>query len=399
MSEIDRLAAVIERLRARDGCPWDSVQTHESIKAMCIEEAAEVICGINILTQTGDAENLKEELGDLLFQVLFHASLAQEEGLFTLEDKAGREWQEPYLRAALKEAKELIEVAERRKGFRKGYKMAENTNKMDYELALEAVRERTDFVPKVGIVLGSGLGGLADDIEVVTRIPYSELEGFPRSTVEGHKGEYIFGYIDSVPVVLMNGRVHYYEGYPMQKVVLPVRVMALLGVEVIILTNAAGGLNKDFHPGTLMCINDQNTAFVPSPLIGPNDSRLGVRFPDVSAIYDKDLQALLHKTADDLGIDLADGVYLQITGPAYETPNEVAMYAMLGADAVGMSTGCEGVALKHMGMRIMGITCITDMAIVNTTFETSHEEIQKVANRAGKELQKLVKEVVRRIGA
>ena len=434
MSEIDRLAAVIERLRARDGCPWDSVQTHESIKAMCIEEAAEVICGINILTQTGDAENLKEELGDLLFQVLFHASLAQEEGLFTLEDvaktaadkmvrrhphlfggeksgehaaweeikraeKAGREWQEPYLRAALKEAKELIEVAERRKGFRKGYKMAENTNKMDYELALEAVRERTDFVPKVGIVLGSGLGGLADDIEVVTRIPYSELEGFPRSTVEGHKGEYIFGYIDSVPVVLMNGRVHYYEGYPMQKVVLPVRVMALLGVEVIILTNAAGGLNKDFHPGTLMCINDQNTAFVPSPLIGPNDSRLGVRFPDVSAIYDKDLQALLHKTADDLGIELADGLSLQIPGPAYETPNEVAMYAMLGADAVGMSTGCEGVALKHMGMRIMGITCITDMAIVNTTFETSHEEIQKVANRAGKELQKLVKEVVRRIGA
>ena len=251
--------------------------------------------------------------------------------------------------------------------------MADNANLKDYELALNAVRERTDFVPKVGIVLGSGLGGLADDIEVVTRIPYSELEGFPRSTVEGHKGEYIFGYIDSVPVVLMNGRVHFYEGYPMQKVVLPVRVMALLGVDVIILTNAAGGLNKNFHPGTLMCINDQNTAFVPSPLIGPNDDRLGVR------------------------IELEDGVYLQITGPAYETPNEVAMYAMLGADAVGMSTGCEGVALKHMGMRIMGITCITDMAIVNTTFETSHEEIQKVANRAGKELQRLVKEVVRRI--
>lgn len=267
----------------------------------------------------------------------------------------------------------------------------------DYEQALAAVREHTDFVPKIGIVLGSGLGGLADDIEVVTRIPYSELEGFPRSTVEGHKGEYIFGYIDSVPVVLMNGRVHFYEGYPMQKVVLPVRVMALMGVEAIILTNAAGGLNKSFHPGTLMCITDQNTAFVPSPLIGPNDSRLGVRFPDVSAIYDKELQALLHQTADELGIELEDGVYLQITGPAYETPNEVAMYALLGADAVGMSTGCEGVALCHMGMRVLGITCITDMAIVNTTFETSHEEIQKVANRAGKELQKLVKAVVKKI--
>ena len=267
----------------------------------------------------------------------------------------------------------------------------------DYEQALAAVRAHTDFVPKIGIVLGSGLGGLADDIEVVTRIPYSELEGFPRSTVDGHKGEYIFGYIDSVPAVLLNGRVHFYEGYPMQKVVLPVRVMALMGVEAILLTNAAGGLNRNFHPGTLMCITDQNTAFVPSPLIGPNDSRLGVRFPDVSAVYDKELQALLHQTADELGIELEDGVYLQITGPAYETPNEVAMYAMLGADAVGMSTGCEGVALCHMGMRVLGITCITDMAIANTTFETSHEEIQKVANRAGKELQKLVKAVVKKI--
>ena len=272
-------------------------------------------------------------------------------------------------------------------------------NKADYEQALEAVRERTDFVPKIGIVLGSGLGGLADDIDVVTRIPYSELEGFPRSTVEGHKGEYIFGYLGGVPVVLMNGRVHYYEGYPMHKVVLPVRVMALMGAEAIILTNAAGGLNPNFHPGTLMCISDVNTAFVPSPLIGPNDSRLGVRFPDVSAVFDKDLQALLHEAADDLGIELTDGVYLQITGPAYETPNEVRMYALFGADAVGMSTGCEGIALRHMGMRILGITCITDMAIVNTTFETSHEEIQKVANRAGRELQRLVRKVVELYGA
>ena len=146
-----------------------------------------------------------------------------------------------------------------------------------------------------------------------------------------------------------------------------------------------------------MCIQDQNTAFVPSPLVGPNDSRLGVRFPDVSAIYDKELIMLLHKTAFDLGIHLADGVYLQITGPAYETPNEITMYALFGADAVGMSTGCEAVALKHMGMRILGISCITDMAIVNTTFVTSHEEIQKVANQAGAQLQLLVKEVVKRI--
>ena len=271
------------------------------------------------------------------------------------------------------------------------------SNLADYELALNAVREHTDFSPKVGIVLGSGLGGLADEIEVVTRISYKDLPGFPKSTAEGHKGEYIFGYLGGVPVVLMNGRVHYYEGYPMQKVVLPVRVMALMGVEAIILTNAAGGLNRSFHPGTLMCIQDQNTAFVPSPLVGPNDSKLGVRFPDVSAIYDKELILLLHKTAAEMGIYLSDGVYLQITGPAYETPNEVTMYALFGADAVGMSTGCEAVALKHMGMRILGISCITDMAIVNTTFVTSHEEIQKVANRAGEQLQLLVKEVVKRI--
>ncbi len=270
-------------------------------------------------------------------------------------------------------------------------------NAMDYEKALASVREYTDFVPKVGIVLGSGLGGLADDIEVVTRVPYSEIEGFPLSTVDGHKGEYIFGYIDSVPVVLMNGRVHYYEGYPMQKVVLPVRVMALMGAEVVILTNAAGGLNVDYYPGTLMCITDHNTAFVPSPLIGPNDSRLGERFPDVSMVYDLKLQKLLHKTADDLEINLEDGVYIQITGPAYETPSEAKMYAVLGMDAVGMSTGTEAVALNHMGVRIVGISCITDMAIVNTTFLTSHEEIQKVANRAGKDLQRLVKEFVKRI--
>lgn len=273
----------------------------------------------------------------------------------------------------------------------------ENFNAMDYERALVSVREHTDFVPKVGIVLGSGLGGLADDIEVVTRVPYSEIEGFPLSTVDGHKGEYIFGYIDSVPVVLMNGRIHYYEGYPMQKVVLPVRVMALMGAEVVILTNAAGGLNVDYYPGALMCITDHNTAFVPSPLIGPNDSRLGERFPDVSMVYDLKLQKLLHRTADDLEINLEDGVYIQITGPAYETPSEAKMYAVLGMDAVGMSTGTEAVALKHMGVRIVGISCITDMAIVNTTFLTSHEEIQKVANRAGKDLQRLVKEFVKRI--
>ena len=267
----------------------------------------------------------------------------------------------------------------------------------DYDLALAAVRERTDFKPKIGIVLGSGLGGLADEIEVVTRIPYSELDGFPKSTVEGHKGEYIFGYLESVPVVLMNGRVHFYEGYPMQKVVLPVRVMALLGVEAIILTNAAGGLNRGFHPGTLMCICDQNTAFVPSPLIGPNDSKLGVRFPDVSAIYDKELMQLLHKAADDLGIELEDGVYLQITGPAYETPNEVAMFAMFGADAIGMSTACEAMALNHMGVQVCGISCITNLAAGMNKAPLTQEEVYETADRVAGDFRRLITEIVRNI--
>ena len=264
----------------------------------------------------------------------------------------------------------------------------------DIKDIVSQIRKKTDFKPQIGIVLGSGLGGLADEVTSAEHISYSELEGFPRSTVEGHKGEFIFGYLGEAAVVLMNGRVHYYEGYSMQQVVAPVRVMAALGADRIILTNAAGGLNVSYSPGTLMCIRDQITSFVPSPLVGPNDESFGPRFPEMSKVYDAELMRLLHETADEEGIPLVDGVYLQITGPAYETPAESSLYAQWGADAVGMSTACEAVALRHMGVRLLGLSCITDMAINNENTVTTHEQVQKIANEASKKLISLVKGTV-----
>ncbi len=268
---------------------------------------------------------------------------------------------------------------------------------IDIDQIVDQIKKKTDLKPALGIVLGSGLGKLSERVEVHERISYTELEGFPRSTVEGHKGEYIFGMLGDKPVVLMNGRVHYYEGYTMEQVVSPVRVMARLGCDSIILTNAAGGLNESFHPGTLMAISDQITSFVPSPLIGPNDESFGTRFPDMSSVYDKEYIRILHEVADAEGIGLCDGVYLQITGPAYETPAESRMYAMLGADAVGMSTACEAVVLRHMGIRLLGLTCVTDMAIQNENTTTTHEEIQKIADQASDKLIRLVEGVVKRI--
>ena len=264
----------------------------------------------------------------------------------------------------------------------------------DIKDIVSQIRKKTAFKPQIGIVLGSGLGGLADEVTSAEHIYYSELEGFPRSTVEGHKGEFIFGYLGETAVVLMNGRVHYYEGYSMQQVVAPVRVMAALGADRIILTNAAGGLNVSYSPGTLMCIRDQITSFVPSPLVGPNDESFGPRFPEMSKVYDAELMRLLHETADEEGIPLVDGVYLQITGPAYETPAESSLYAQWGADAVGMSTACEAVALRHMGVRLLGLSCITDMAINNENTVTTHEQVQKIANEASKKLISLVKGTV-----
>ena len=259
----------------------------------------------------------------------------------------------------------------------------------------ECVREKTDFVPEVAIVLGSGLGDYAESIRVESELPYSEIEGFPVSTVPGHAGKFIFGYLEDIPVVCMKGRVHYYEGYPISDVVLPVRLMKLMGAEILFLTNAAGGVNTSFHAGDLMLIKDQISVFAPNPLIGENIEELGVRFPDMSHVYDEELQQVIRRAAKDNGIFLQEGVYTQLTGPSFESPAEIRMLRTLGCDAVGMSTVVEAIAANHMGMKICGISCICNLAAGMTANPLNHEEVQEAADKAAPNFKKLVTESVK----
>ena len=260
----------------------------------------------------------------------------------------------------------------------------------------KCVREKTDFIPKVAIILGSGLGDYAGNINVKAEVPYGDIEGFPVSTVPGHAGKFIFGYIDEVPVVCMKGRVHYYEGYPISDVVLPVRLMKLMGAEILFLTNAAGGVNTTFHPGDLMLIRDHIACFAPNPLIGPNIDSLGLRFPDMSSVYDKDLQNIISSTAKENGIYIQEGVYAYLTGPSFESPADIRMMRLLGADAVGMSTVPEAIAANHMGMKICGISCVSNLAAGMTQNPLTHEEVQETADMAAAAFQKLVTESVKR---
>lgn len=263
---------------------------------------------------------------------------------------------------------------------------------------VRSVRTKTDFVPKVALVLGSGLGDYAAQIQVEVAVDYHEIEGFPVSTVPGHAGRFVFGYVGDVPVVCMQGRVHYYEGYTMQEVVRPIRLMRLLGAEVLFLTNAAGGIQLGMKAGDLMLLTGQIASFVPSPLIGENMDELGQRFPDMSEIYDRNLIVLARRCAAGQGLDLKEGTYLQFTGPAYESPQEVAMARMLGADAVGMSTACEAVAANHMGMQIVGISCISNLACGISPQPLSHREVQEAADAVAPVFQKLVTQMIKEIG-
>lgn len=199
----------------------------------------------------------------------------------------------------------------------------------------QSIQDRIPFRPKVALVLGSGLGDYADEIQAEAFLDYHDIEGFPVSTVSGHKGRFVFGYVNEIPVVIMQGRVHYYEGYAMEDVVLPIRLMKMMGAEILFLTNASGAVNYDFHVGDFMMITDQISNFVPSPLIGPNIEELGERFCDMSQIYNHDLCRILRETAEELGVHLQEGTYIQLTGPNYETPKEVKMCRILGADASG----------------------------------------------------------------
>ena len=261
----------------------------------------------------------------------------------------------------------------------------------------ESIRRQTAFQPKLAVVLGSGLGDFAETIRVTDTVEYSTIDGFPTSTVQGHRGRFVFGYVGAVPVVVMQGRVHYYEGYEMSDVVLPIRLMKMMGAEILMVTNASGGINEQFSAGDLMLITDQISAWIPSPLRGENLEELGTRFPDMTEAYDRELRGIIARTADRLDIPLRKGVYIQFAGPQFETPAEIRMARRLGADAVGMSTACEVIAARHMGMRVCGISCVSNMAAGMTGGPLLHEEVQQNADEAAPRFQKLLTESIQEI--
>lgn len=263
---------------------------------------------------------------------------------------------------------------------------------------LEQIRSKTDFEPLMAVVLGSGLGGYASKMEVVCEIPYSEIDGFPVSTVQGHDGRFLFGYVEGVPIVAMKGRVHFYEGYAIDDVVLPIRTMGLIGARYILLTNAAGGIDLDFEPGDLMLIEDHISSFIRSPLIGENIEELGVRFPDMSRVYDLKLCECIRRAASSEGIGIKEGTYLQTSGPQFETPTEIKMFRTLGASAVGMSTVVEAIAAHHMGLRVCGISCISNMAAGILDQPLTHSEVQITADKVAHKFERLVSGMIKEVG-
>ena len=273
--------------------------------------------------------------------------------------------------------------------------MNENYEKLTK--CFECVQQKITFKPEIALILGSGLGDYADTMEVVETLDYHDIEGFPVSTVPGHKGRFVFGYAGGVPIVAMQGRVHFYEGYKPQDVVLPIRLMKLMGAKVLFLTNAAGGINRSFNAGDFMLITDQISMSVPSPLIGENIDELGVRFPDMSEVYSRRLRKIIENAAVTAGVPLRKGVYIQTTGPQYETPAEIRAYERLGADAVGMSTAIEAIAARHAGMEICGISCISNLAAGISVNPLTHAEVQETADRVAPLFKKLVTQAIRDI--
>ena len=275
------------------------------------------------------------------------------------------------------------------------------TTKIGYEQieeACKAVRAKTNAQPKVALTLGSGLGNYADEIEVEAEIPYGDIPHFPVSTVAGHDGKFVFGNIGSLPIVCMKGRVHFYEGYDTSEVVMPARLLKQLGVETMFLTNAAGGVNPSFSAGDLMLITDHVSLFAHNPLLGKNDERIGVRFPDMSHVYEPAFCDAVRQAAKENDIPLQEGVYCQLTGPSYETPAEIKLLQMLGVSAVGMSTAIEAIAARHAGMKVLGISCISNMAAGISAVPLSHKEVQETADRVAPLFTKLVTETLKAIG-
>jgi len=272
-----------------------------------------------------------------------------------------------------------------------------NVNYEKLMKCFECVQQKITFKPEIALILGSGLGDYADTMEVVETLDYHDIEGFPVSTVPGHKGRFVFGYAGGVPIVAMQGRVHFYEGYKPQDVVLPIRLMKLMGAKVLFLTNAAGGINRSFNAGDFMLITDQISMSVPSPLIGENIDELSVRFPDMSEVYSRRLRKIIENSAVTAGVPLRRGVYIQTTGPQYETPAEIRAYERLGADAVGMSTAIEAIAARHAGMEICGISCISNLAAGISVNPLTHAEVQETADRVAPLFKKLVTQAIKDI--
>jgi len=263
--------------------------------------------------------------------------------------------------------------------------------------ATEFLTERVKITPMVGLILGSGLGTLADQIQEPVRISYDQIPGFPVSTVAGHAGQLVCGFLEGVPVVAMQGRFHYYEGYGLDAVTFPVRVMKNLGVEKLFVTNAAGGVNPDFQPGDLMLITDHINNTGQNPLIGPNDDDQGVRFPDLSKAYDPSLQEMASDIATELNLTLRKGVYVWNTGPTYETPTEVKMLQVMGGDAVGMSTVPEVIVARHVGIDVLGISCISNMAAGILDQPLSHEEVIETTENVRETFISFVKNILAKL--
>ena len=263
--------------------------------------------------------------------------------------------------------------------------------------SVEYLKKVADFQPEIGIILGTGLGGLVDEIKIEKSITYKDIPNFPVSTVEGHQGKLIFGLLGSKKVIAMQGRFHFYEGYTMSQIVFPIRVMKFLGITKLIVSNASGGVNPNFEIGDIMIINDHINLFPTNPLIGPNIEELGTRFPDMSDAYDPKLVALAQLVSNELNIKIVNGVYAGLTGPTLETPAEYSYIRKIGADAVGMSTVPEVIAARHMQIPCFGLSIITDLGVPGKIVKVTHQDVQNVASKSEQDLTKLIKKLLESI--
>ncbi len=265
------------------------------------------------------------------------------------------------------------------------------------ETAAQSVLQRTGLRPRIGLVLGSGLGGFADSLGEPARIPFAEIPAFPRSTAIGHAGQMVIGKAGAVPVAVMQGRVHLYEGYSPQQVAFPMRVFGRMGIRAVILTNAAGGINVNYQQGALVLIRDHINLQGTNPLAGPNDDRFGVRFPDMTHAYSKDYRAMAQEEAGKLGMRLHEGVYAALLGPSYETPAEINYLRIIGADLVGMSTAFEVIAARNMGIKVLAISCVTNMAAGILDQPLSHQEVMETGERVRSSFEALLRAVLPRV--